>query len=238
MREIPTISIVFDDNSDTIYSEGFVRMQALSLVGSVFIISNNVGGVNLLTEAELNEMYGAGWDISNHTLLHTDLAVASGSAISDAVVNGRDRLTQAGREWLRSADLFVYPFNSFDAESQSIVEPLVKYCTTNSSQGGLYNSYPLADLKHIQRAAVGTNTVATVKSFIDYTIANNVYTHLYFHGIAEPLSITYPPDMFQEVIEYIAKKRNAGQVRVVTCSQLTREDNPTTVSLTGTITPN
>ena len=84
----PQILLVFDDQSDTQYSEGFSYMAARGLVGSIAFASKfPVGGANVLTETNINDMLAAGWSIHNHSDQHPTLTSATAAfAKADALV--------------------------------------------------------------------------------------------------------------------------------------------------------
>ncbi len=66
----PQIPIVFDDGYESVYTVAFPYMAARGLVGTVGVISSKVGTSGFMTEAQLQELYDAGWSLCNHTHLH------------------------------------------------------------------------------------------------------------------------------------------------------------------------
>lgn len=223
----PRLSICFDDNNITVNTVAFPIMQNLGLIGSIFPITGNIGSTDLLSQAQLQELYDAGWDIGNHTLQHKNLTEEDDATVITQVASGRDALVTSARLWTRSADMFVYPFNAYNATTQAIVAQYARYATT--SEG--YNVYGTIDLMDIKRQSFATKTVAQLKAIIDYTVENSVYTHLYGHGIAEPIGYNYPPDMFEEVMEYVALKVSTSNLEVLTCSQFYRNTYPSTLTI-------
>ncbi len=217
---IPIITITFDDNSPTIYTEAFVRMSLLDLKGSHACITGNINGGGLITTAQIQALYDGGWDIVNHTNSHSDLTTLSAVDAEAQVSDAYDTLILNG--WTRGAQEFVAPFNALNEELIHMIKGYARSCTSSTYNSNLFdrNRSPI-DRYRINRQGIGTSSVETAKDWIDETIEKNYYLHLYFHGIEDPIGGTYPPDMFQEVIEYIAAKRDAGLVRIMTQSQLT-----------------
>lgn len=84
----PQIMLVFDDQSDTQYSEAFAYMQPRGLVGSIAFASKfPVGGAGVLTESNVNAMLAAGWSIHNHSDQHPVLTSQTAAfAKADALV--------------------------------------------------------------------------------------------------------------------------------------------------------
>jgi len=231
--ERPVITLVFDDNSDTIYTEAFPRLTALGMIGANFIITNNIGGEGLTTQAQLQEMYNAGWDIGNHTKEHIDLTELSEEDATAQVHDARETLDANG--WIRSSDLFVPPYDATNATAKAIVAKYARFST--GATDGL-NDQPIADMLDVKRKPFSTNTVATIKGFVDTAIANGQYLHLYGHSIADPIGISYPPAMFQEVIEYIANRRDAGLIDVMSISQFVYNTNKSSIIINGNISYN
>jgi len=68
---VPTIPIVFDGSFVTHYTKAFNYMSKKGLKGTVALTTGVVGtSAAYLTLAMLQEMYDAGWDITNHTVNH------------------------------------------------------------------------------------------------------------------------------------------------------------------------
>lgn len=83
----PQIMLVFDDQSDTQYTEAFAYMNARGLVGSLAVASKFAGAANCLTDAMIQEMLAAGWSIHNHSDRHPTLSSGTfAAARADALV--------------------------------------------------------------------------------------------------------------------------------------------------------
>lgn len=226
MRVRPIISIVFDDNSETVYTEAYPRMKALGLTGSQFIIGYNFGSAGIISKAQLAVMYNDGWDVGNHTTGHQNLTELTNDTDRISVIGGGKTVLD-NEGWTRSSGLFVPPYNAVNDAALSVIAKYSRF----STGGEGYNTISSIDKYNILRKGAGTNTVNTIKGFIDEAIANNYYLHLYFHGIAEPIGYNYPPSMFQEIIDYIAVKRDAGLLEVLTCSQVADELNTSSITI-------
>jgi len=213
------ITIMFDDNSPTIYNEGFIRMRPLGLVGNHAVITGNLTNdpaSGLITRQQMQEMYDAGWSILNHTRLHKNLLNEDDASVTSEVMQGRQDLIDNG--WTRSKDDFVPPFNSANEHTLSIIKQYARSCTAFLGPD-VINTFPF-DPYRIGRFGAGTNSVFIFKSWIDRAIDRSGQFHIYFHSIADPIGYPYPPSMFQEVMNYIAMKRDQGLVSVVTVNDL------------------
>ncbi len=217
---IPAITIVFDDNSPTIYTEAFARMQSLGLKGSNTLIANNINGVGLLTRTQLQAMYDGGWDIVNHSKQHQDLDTLSDADVITQVDDARTILLSEG--WTRGAQEFVAPFNHISERVLNIVKSYARSACASAYFSSLDRmNYKPTDVWRIRRFGAATFQPDVIIEALDRAIAKGQNIHLYFHSIEEPIGYAYPPEYFQQVIEYIAAKKNQGRLLVLTMSEFT-----------------
>jgi len=65
------IALTFDGNFDTQYTEIFPYLSKKGLTGSIALVSGSVDrGSGYMTQAQLDEVYDAGWDFANHSVSH------------------------------------------------------------------------------------------------------------------------------------------------------------------------
>lgn len=215
------ITITLDDNDDTIYTEAFTRMQVLGLKGNHACITGTVGDAGLMTEAQIQEMYDAGWDIINHTNPHTNFTTISLAQVDTDVTTGYDELGTFG--WTRARRVLIPPQNGITETILNTVlaTGVVDMCTMDTVGGfDTANRYPFNRYR-IRRRGVGNNAPEVIKDWIDDAILKNQYLHLNFHKISTDVSaLDYPPDDFQEVIEHIAQRESEGQLQVFTMTEL------------------
>jgi peptidoglycan/xylan/chitin deacetylase (PgdA/CDA1 family) len=219
MIDRAVVTIVFDDNDPSIYTEGFARMSPLNLKGTNACITGTVGNVGLYTLAQITEMYNAGWDIVNHTTNHVQMTTETDPQIVSAVSGGRTYLLNNG--FTRSANILIAPSNETNEAILNVVKPYCNMATTRIDNGtDTANTLPL-DMYRIRRKGVANNTPQTVIDWIDDAIAKGQHLHLNFHKISNNGSgLDYPPTDFQTVINYIAQKRNQNKLDVLTMSEL------------------
>jgi hypothetical protein len=213
------VTIVFDDNDASIYTEGFSYMQPLGLVGTHACITGTVGDSGLLTEAQVQEMYNAGWDIVNHTRSHTDMTTQTLQDATDDVSNGYNDLGSFG--WTRSRNVLIPPNNGITETILNNITTWVDVCTTNTEGGrNIANSYPF-DVLRIRRRGVANNDPEVIKDWIDDAILNNQHIHLNFHKITDGgTGLDYPPADFVEVMDHIKTRKDSEDLLVMTMSEL------------------
>jgi peptidoglycan/xylan/chitin deacetylase (PgdA/CDA1 family) len=213
------ITLVFDDNDPSIYTEAYTRMKLLNMVGTNACITGTVGNNGLYTLAQITEMYNYGWDICNHTNNHVQMTTETDPQIVTAVSGGRTYLINNG--FTRSADILIAPSNETNEAILNVCKP---YCTvaTTRIDNGIDTANPIPfDPLRIRRRGVGSNDPTTVMKWIDEAVYKGQYLHLNFHKISNNgTALDYPPTDFQTVIDYIASLRNAGNLDVLTMSQL------------------
>jgi peptidoglycan/xylan/chitin deacetylase (PgdA/CDA1 family) len=98
MRVRPKVVISFDDNNNSVLTNGYPLMSAAGIPGTLYINSDDIGTGSKLTIAELNSLYSAGWDISNHTASHMACCFRIGPSITQ--VGGVCTATYDANVWL------------------------------------------------------------------------------------------------------------------------------------------
>ncbi|MEW6421616.1 MAG: polysaccharide deacetylase family protein [Deinococcota bacterium] len=72
-REVKTATLRFDDGFESVYREAFPVLQALGVPGTVYPILDLIGQPGHMTQAQLDELRAAGWEIGSHTHTHAAL---------------------------------------------------------------------------------------------------------------------------------------------------------------------
>ncbi len=215
------VSIIFDDEDPTIYSEGFTRMRALGLKGTNYINSSSIGKPGSLTKKQVQEMYDAGWTIGNHGKIHWDLTKRSDQEVIDIAKQGEEAIIKNG--WPRGADDFCPPFNAINDHVRELIAPYV-FSLTNDKED--LNTLPV-DIRNISRKGVANNPPAVVKNWIDQAIKNGEYLHLNFHKIGIGNTVDYRAEDFQSVMDYIAQKQKEGTLEVMTMDEFSHSSYAT-----------
>jgi peptidoglycan/xylan/chitin deacetylase (PgdA/CDA1 family) len=87
----PKVLLTFDDVADTLTGDGFARMSAAGLRGTVYPAAGLTGTAGYHTLAQLKAMYAAGWDVGGHSWRHVRvgalLAVSRSGTVATAVLS-------------------------------------------------------------------------------------------------------------------------------------------------------
>lgn len=212
------IFVDFDDG-DATTSQALSVLDSLGLKSTLYVNGGLIeAGEGLygptLSLAQLQAYYANGHDVSNHTYMHTDLAALSAEGKAAAIGDAKSWLTANG--FPRSARWFATPHGQNSDAIETAVRAFHKTCrsSTGSGQG---RKFPLvSDYQdgHLYNNIESATAVATVKAWIDSTIANGHVNHLLFHGIGTRPQYDVTLAEFTEIAGYLA----ASGARVMTLS--------------------
>jgi uncharacterized protein YozE (UPF0346 family) len=194
------------------------------------------GSPTYISLDQAKEMYSRGWDISHH----------AGARIDTMTPEDREEAVNGEYYWLlsqgfyRSAKFYAYPSGAYGSadylSSSKVQENHVFARTTIASPSDVYNSYsagqiapefnendPYSDERmFLQVSYVFSSTaVADVKTKIDQFIDNKTLVILLFHNITTPtFGFETTPTNFEEISDYLKTKEDAGDLEVITFSDL------------------
>lgn len=222
--------IAFDDGWSNILNVKPI-MDKNEQVGTVFTIAGAGTGFTIagyegsgayLTVSQLQILYEAGWDISNHGYNHRDLSFLSPEDLEYEVNMAYDWLVANG--FVRSAHLFAYPYGSYNNTVIDVVRErhsLGRTLVYGTYQPHLSNfDY---DIQYKLKTFLVTNTtsVQAIKNRIDSAILQNGLVILTFHQIVDDnavYSTQYLTSQFEEVSDYL--KSREADIDVITLSSL------------------
>ena len=216
-NSVATVTIAFDDDDESIYTEAYPIMKSLNLKGTNYCITGFIGKEGMMTKEQLQVMYDGGWTIGNHTSLHWNLKTRNDKEIVDLVKDAQVALVSYG--WSKGAYEFVPPENQIDDRILSLIKPYIN-SSTNGDVG--LNNIPI-DKYHIARVGVANKKPEEIEKYVDDAIRSGKYLHLNFHKIGKEINpLTYPVDSFTEIMKYIALKRDEGSINVKTMYELNK----------------
>lgn len=99
-----------------------------------------------ITEDQVKEMVGAGWEIGAHTVTHADVTALSGASL-EAEVAGSRRILE--RRLGAAVDFFCYPAGRYDGESVAAVKA-AGYVGATTTEAGLASSDAPFTLKRLR----------------------------------------------------------------------------------------
>lgn len=208
-RGTPGIAIFFDDGWAAAYEHGYTYMRRHGMTGSIACVPSFVGNTaaGYLSLEQVHELYGAGWDIANHTWDHRDLTTLSHA---DALADVRKARSWLVREGLsRAADDVVYTDGMF---SRSVVAGMraldvrtARTCVDNEAV------LPLATPLYYPAYAVSPrDSLSYVKGYVDAAIERQALRVLIFHKLVETPTEQPTPEWsiadFRALIDYMAAR--------------------------------
>lgn len=224
----PQVIIDFDDNLASAYSTAFPIMEALNIKGTMNVISSKVGVSGYCTEEELQEMYDAGWDMSNHTKSHVQNSYYGGTyayCLSE-IVDCQNYLKAKG--WTRrnchlhfAAPYGEATYREASAYRQAIVDA---GCLTGRSTIERVSSPFSIDPVHancILPDGVAPETAQNQIDRIKTAIGYGGVVRLLFHDIVTPANtqIKWTPTNFQTIMNQLYVWREGGLIDIPTLSQ-------------------
>ncbi len=197
---IPAVVFTFDDALVSFYTQAYAYMDARNVRGTGYIITDWVGdGSYAVSWAQLQEMYGDGWTIGNHTDSHVDLSALSLPDQMEALLSARNALSAHG---MSNVDYVSYPFGLYDADTFTAMLNLgMRSGRTTLS---FNNVSPLAGPFEIGQHYVNRNaSLAAVQGWVNTAIARQEIVVLTFHDIdPSPSEDGWYLDRFQNLVNY------------------------------------
>ncbi|TSA57372.1 hypothetical protein D4R42_01735 [bacterium] len=213
--------IAFDDGWSNILNAKPI-MDKNEQAGTVFAIPGYDEYGAYLTLSQLQMLYEAGWDISNHGYNHRDLSRLSPEDLEYEVNAAHDWLVANG--FVRSAHLFAYPYGSYNDPVIDVVREshsLGRTIVSDTYQPHLSNFDYDIQYKLKTFVVMNTTLVQAIKNRIDSAILQNGLVILTFHQIVDENAIyetQYLTSQFKEVSDYLKSKE--ADIDVITLSKL------------------
>lgn len=230
---VGTIIQDFDDNMKSVFTQAFPYMRSKGLVGGIAVIGETVGktagqidAFDYMTEAELRQVWQAGWELNVHgyyphnqagTLDSNEEKIATDMAGNKKWLTDRG-LTGGEMHYVYPAGQVVFPASINALRRNGMVSAR---CTSNQNVNtqihGVSDPYLLTGVNVAQATGL-----ATILAAIDDAINSGSCVALYWHRIVAAVTDTGNEISIADartIWDYIATKRDAGQLTPVTRSQ-------------------
>jgi peptidoglycan/xylan/chitin deacetylase (PgdA/CDA1 family) len=221
---LPAARIVFtfDDGWFDTHTYALPIMQAAGFKGTTYVMRDAVNEhwPNMMDASQLDDLYDAGWDISNHTTNHDDNGAATDpDALEDLETEYRENQEWIiANGWTRGAYHACYPSGAFSDELITILQGM-GVLTGRSIIDGI-QAIPVTDFFRIPVQYVETEhgMVAEVKASIDSAIASGGTVVLMIHRVmpTDGNLVTTRADL-QSIVNYVLSKSN--NIAVMTMSE-------------------
>jgi peptidoglycan/xylan/chitin deacetylase (PgdA/CDA1 family) len=231
---ITIVSIQFDDGTvDQI--DTLPVLQTHGMVATFYVNSGPVlaGDPSHMTQAQLTQLFNAGNEIASHTVDHVNIQPLSIADARAEVCTDRNNLLSMGFP----VQSFAYPFGSFDAQSEAVVQA----CGLNSGRGvsgvsvhvnknQLGETVPPADpyATRTPPSAKKATKLSTLEKFVTnaevgvQATGQTLWVQLVFHHFCDAHcgAYTIQPAKFTALLDFLQAEATAGRVSVQTTAQV------------------
>lgn len=192
------VTVSFDDSFTDNITEGASYMSTKDIRGSAFIMPDQLGTTNYMTEAQIDQLHDLGWGIGGHHI--TNMRSVSTATAEGYIKDTKDWLAARG---YRGSDHFAWPEGSYN---EALMDICRKYFSTARTIDGFNQPLGMAiDMKVNSRTISNVTTLAAIKAMIDEATANNEWLILNFHKIVTTptVDVEYSRANFRSVIDYL-----------------------------------
>ena len=224
----PAISIGCDDGLLSQYTELFPLMEEYGLKGTISIAKDYLGTTGYMTEAQVTEMYDAGWDVvvhgeNGHNTFGSLAALEADIEMNRAYVAAR---------WPRAADHYTYigglVNNDYSYQALTNLGFKTARLVTTVAPPGLSAGFTAGAWLRMQSSFVTTATAAARVTQIEALVTNkSVQTELHFHSVEAVSPETAVENTSRAaaitILEKVRDLRALGKIDVFTRSELYRK---------------
>lgn len=212
----PQFIIGFDDQLASAYSTAFPLMEEYGIKGTMYVISSLVGSGGYCTQAQLQEMYDAGWDMGNHTKSHGTGLYAASFATCQTEISDCERYLVSQRWTRRNCHLhFASPFGeSTYREADAYREAISKLCLTGRTTQERSMGDCIDD-RVLLSALIPDGSTETLQNQLDRitaTIGSGGTLFFLFHDIvtSPTTSLHWSTANFEALLAHLRKVRDAN----------------------------
>lgn len=230
-KAVGKVLLGFDDGLLSQYTEGFSYMQSKGIRGTIALPQSLVGTAGYCSQAQIDEMYAAGWDYVGHSSNHLDLTVQTAQVVLTEV---RQNKQYIDARFPRGADCMVYPENKYNAAVTAACRRAGwRYMRASARKYISVDAFGLDNYDAIGSQSLSTMTVQQIKDCILSAANTGQILWLYGHnilatnnpggtGAAPPTSpvTDYYRDDFRAIVDYIADLKSQGLIEDVTWSDV------------------
>lgn len=195
--------INFDDYKLGVYTQAFEYMRQKKARGTFYVQTDTVGSPNVTVD-QLLEMDAEGWAIASHTNSHPDLAILTQEQVETELLLAKTTLDGWGLT--KSSAHVAYPGGSSNLTVQAAMAAAGMLTGRNTDSA----RYPTAEADNNYlwgtKTVQNTDSLATVKGWVDACVTNNRICAILFHDIVDGTAGSYQWNTsdFCDLIDYIA----------------------------------
>lgn len=156
----PAIVFTFDDNRLSQRTIAFDILNKYGFNATAYIntgtINGSGDGYTCMSTEQVQDLFDSGWDISNHTYDHSDLATLTYSQMYNEIYDNQTNIINSGWSRRNSERHFCYPFGSYNDTTIQVLTDL-NVLTSIKSQGRTQSFY-LDNKYNLVRNNMGMST--------------------------------------------------------------------------------
>lgn len=203
----PVVTFSFDDSNKTDITTAKPILDRFGFRATTHTIRDQIGQTNFLSIDDLQKLHEAGWDVGVHgAYSHTDTLLTYDAILSDISYN-MGILNIAG---LPMSQSYAYPEGDHNPDSIAALRALGFKCagTVQATPKPISYQDPLAYM----RSGTSGKTAAALKTEVDSVISRGGHLDFFTHGLYNSGGVHTTEAIFEEVVEYVAEKVEAGQL--------------------------
>lgn len=198
------VTFVFDDGFDTTYDLALPAFNAQGEVACSAVATDLLNTGGYLTDAEVQALYAAGWEISSHTKTHTDLTTLTEAQITTELTLSRTAIEALDVQ----VNTMVYPYNASNTLVRQLARKYYIGAAGHASQG---INRRVVNTWNLHRHSADDHTLlATYQGYVDTAETDETWLILYLHGITADDVTT-----LDALIDYIQAK----SIQIVTLNE-------------------
>jgi peptidoglycan/xylan/chitin deacetylase (PgdA/CDA1 family) len=206
--ETPALMIQWDDGYASQYTEALPIQREYDIPSTTFLNTDNIGDGGRLSLEQLTELQNAGWEIGSHLRTHENLRDLTRREQEVQIRGSKEWLIENGFE--TGSEFVSYPFGTYDQSGYELVEEQYTYAMVGGEPGYGLPRNPA----HVGRSS--ERTLGGARAYIDTLVQWGGIGGLFWHELPRET----PLAEFEQIMQYIADRRDAGELDVITLSDL------------------
>jgi peptidoglycan/xylan/chitin deacetylase (PgdA/CDA1 family) len=214
------VLISFDDGWDSVYTIAYPVLTRNNQKATVFVITGSVGNSkNYMNLSELATLYNSGWDVSSHSVNHTDMTKIPEQEMRTEINDSYDWLVDHG--FTTSAKFFAYPYGAHNNRTIKALKEkgyVLSRTLEDSEMSDSFKVYQGDSLQLLRTIELkNITTDEQIRQDIDFAITTNSTIIFTVHKIVDSDADNKTKlllSTFETMSDYLSLKK--AQIDVVT----------------------
>lgn len=191
------VTLTFDDYFNSLYNTVFPMFENYGYKGTAYLLTEDIGGSNILTADQLLEMHAYGFEIGSHTVTHAHLPFISYDEVDHELSQSKTDI----ENFLGITPInFASPYGEYN---DTVKSQIAQYYGSHRSVDVGFNSKDNFDRYNIRAMSAVVNTSPdTVLEWVDQAIADKTWLVIVYHDIIpNGGTFTNTPQHLQAVLD-------------------------------------